>query len=435
MALVIVRRLRKIKKHELNLTAPSAFSLKTFNLNKNMSEETLKIAGFKAAAVRSGIRGKDRLDLGLIYCVEPVAAAGVFTTSLVKAAPVLLDMARLKKNGRCQAILVNSGIANACTGAEGMDLALATAAMAAKKLEIDAELILVASTGVIGAPLDISCFENGMTPLVAGLKDNGFFDVARAMMTTDTVPKAAVRTVQINGKKIKIAGLAKGSGMIMPNMATMLAFIMTDAVIPAPVLQNLLGKSVEQSFNSVTVDGDTSTNDSVIIMASGKAGNETLDGHDEGALALFKGALDDLTRDLAMKIAGDGEGATKLVTINVIGARTDAEADQAARCVANSALVKTAFFGEDANWGRIIAALGRCGASFDPEVVDIAFDGVLMVKDGVGLGEEVEKKATKVLQQSKFQLNIDLKAGPCARTIYTCDLSVDYVKINADYRT
>lgn len=396
--------------------------------------EDLSVQGFKAAAVQAGIRKKGRLDVGLIFSETPAVAAGVFTTNQVKAAPVLLGMERMQ-SGRAQAILVNSGIANACTGKAGMESAGSTAAFAAKALSIPEELVQVSSTGVIGEQLDPSKFEKVMGQLTAGLSPAGFMDVARAIMTTDTVPKTSVRKVTIGGKEIKILGLAKGSGMIMPNMATMLSFVMTDAAATPAVLQSMLGKAVERSFNVITVDGDTSTNDTVLLLANGVAGNTLIDGNDQDALAAFQDVLDDLLKDLALQIVTDGEGATKTVTVMVTGAEDENEALAAARTVANSCLVKTAFFGEDANWGRIIAALGRSGIRFDPEKVDIAFDDVFMVRDGLGQGAEAEAKATEVLKKKQFAVCIDLKAGTGKGEVLTCDLSLDYVKINADYRT
>lgn len=399
-----------------------------------MGTKDIKINGFKAVAVKSGIRGKERLDLAVIVSDQPAVLAGVFTKSLVKAAPVLLDMERLK-SGKAQAIMVNSGIANACTGEEGMRFAKMTSAMLADALDLDDELVQVCSTGVIGEPLDLNCFRNGVPLLAKGLTESGLPDVAQAMMTTDTVPKVAERTVVIEGKPVKLVGLAKGSGMIMPNMATMLGFILTDAAVEQVTLQAMLSKSINTSFNAITVDGDTSTNDTVLLMANGRADNSIITAANKQAVADFQAALDDICKELALMIVRDGEGASKLVTVHVHGAATEDEADKAARTVANSNLVKTAFFGEDANWGRIIGALGRSGAAFDPYKVDIAFDDVLMVKAGLGQGAEVEALATARLKKEEFTVHIDLHAGSFERKIYTCDFSLDYVKINADYRT
>ncbi|MFA7346481.1 MAG: bifunctional glutamate N-acetyltransferase/amino-acid acetyltransferase ArgJ [Desulfurivibrionaceae bacterium] len=399
-----------------------------------MAAENFSVQGFRAAAVNSGIRGKDRLDLALIVSDKPAVVAGVFTTSLVKAAPVLLDMERCK-TGKGQAILVNSGIANACTGEEGMRLARLTTAMAADALNIDPELVQVCSTGIIGQQLELACFQRGIPKAAQSLSTEGLGDVASAIMTTDTVRKIAARTALIDGKPVKLLGMAKGAGMIMPNMATMLGFILTDAKIDHDLLQATLKKAVAKTFNAITVDGDTSTNDTVLLMANGLAQHPPIAEDRPEALAAFGAALEDLCKELALMIVRDGEGASKLVTIRVQGAASEAEADQAARTVANSNLVKTAFFGEDANWGRIIAALGRSGAQFDQHKVDIAFDDVLMVQHGLGQGSEVEARATAVLKKPEFVVTIDLHVGEGNKDIHTCDFSIDYVKINADYRS
>lgn len=399
-----------------------------------MSAENFSVQGFKAAAVNSGIRGKDRLDLALIVSDKPATVAGVFTTSLVKAAPVLLDMERCK-TGKAQAILVNSGIANACTGEEGMRLARLTTAMAADALNIDQELVQVCSTGIIGQQLELACFQRGIPKAARNLSADGLGDVAQAIMTTDTFRKIATRTALVDGKPVTLMGMAKGAGMIMPNMATMLSFILTDAKIDHDLLQSILKKAVGKTFNAITVDGDTSTNDTVLVMANGLADHPPIAEDRPEALAAFAAALEDLCKELALLIVRDGEGATKLVTIRVQGAATEAQADQAARTVANSNLVKTAFFGEDANWGRIIAALGRSGAEFDQQKVDIAFDDVFMVKQGLGQGAAVEASATAVLKKPEFVVIIDLHVGKGSKDIYTCDFSLDYVKINADYRS
>lgn len=398
-----------------------------------MEPVKLTVKGFKAAAVKAGIRGKDRLDLAMIYSEVPATAAAVFTTSSVKAAPVVLGAEKLK-SGHAQALVVNSSIANACTGTQGMELARGVAGLAARSLEISEDLVQVSSTGVIGEQLDLSCFEKNMDSLVGELSEDNFMAVAQAMMTTDTVEKTALRRVEINGREVRLLGLAKGAGMIMPNMATMLCFVVTDAAVTADLLGRMLKKGVDQSFNVITVDGDTSTNDTVLVMANGLAGNSLLAGMDQDGAGVFEKALGDLLKDLALQIVADGEGATKLITVRVNGASNRAEAEQAARTVANSALFKTACFGEDANWGRIIAALGRSGVDFDPERVDIGFDDVLMVREGLGLKEN-EEQATNVLKQKEFTVNIDLNNGSGSSEVYTCDFSLDYVRINADYRT
>jgi glutamate N-acetyltransferase/amino-acid N-acetyltransferase len=394
----------------------------------------LIIKGFTYSAVAAGIRKKDRLDLGLIYSENPAVAAAVFTSNHVKAAPVLLDMERIGQ-GKAQAVLVNSGVANACTGNIGMQAARSCSELAANALHIDEDLVQIASTGVIGEQLPVEKVAATVDELVAGLSPAGYDDVARAIMTTDTVPKTAERTCSIGGKDVKLFGMAKGAGMIMPDMATMLSFVMTDADIAADILQQHLSKAVCLSFNRITVDGDTSTNDTVLVLAGCTAGNPEIDSIDSGESTIFGTALADLLKDLALQIVADGEGANKIVTIKVINAASEDDAEQAARTIANSPLVKTAFFGEDANWGRIIAALGRSGAAFEQENVDISFDDVLLVQDGLALGTAAEAQATDVIKQKAFTLSVDLKNGQAAAEVYTCDLSIDYIKINADYRS
>jgi len=394
----------------------------------------VNIKGFTYSAVAAGIRKKERLDLGLIFSEKPAVAAGVFTKNRVKAAPVLLGMERIGQ-GRAQAILVNSGVANACTGKNGMQAARTCSGLAAAALGIDENLVQIASTGVIGEQLPVEKVAAALDELVGCLSPTGHEEVARAIMTTDTVPKTAERTCTIGGKEVKLLGMAKGAGMIMPDMATMLCFVMTDADIAADILQHHLSRGVMQSFNRITVDGDTSTNDTVLILANSTAGNPEIVAPDTVESTIFGAALAGLLEDLALQIVADGEGATKTVTIKVINAANEDEAEGAARTIANSSLVKTAFFGEDANWGRIIAALGRSGAVFDQDSVDIAFGDVLLVHGGLAQGAAAEAKATEVLRQKKFTVTVDLKTGQATGEIYTCDLSIDYIKINADYRS
>ena len=394
----------------------------------------MQVKGFSAAAVKAGIRYPDRLDLGLIYSRTPAVTAGMFTTNKVKAAPLQLDMDRLR-GGLAQAVLVNSGNANACTGIKGMESALATSALVARELGIEESLVQVASTGVIGQDLAIEPFARAIPSLTAQLSEDGFEALSRAMMTTDTVPKVATAAVAINGVEVSILGVAKGSGMIMPDMATMLCFVVTDAQIVFPVLNRLVHSGVERSFNRITVDGDTSTNDMVLVMANGAAGNDWIDEDNVEATRLFGAALHGVMKDLALKIVADGEGATKLVTVRVVGARSEEEAMNGAQTIANSALVKTAFFGEDANWGRIIAALGRSDCHFSPERVSIDFDEVRLVENGLYQGPEREAAATGVLKQREFAVTVDLHEGRSEVEVFTCDFSFDYVKINADYRS
>lgn len=395
----------------------------------------MNVSGFSFSAVEAGIRYEGRLDLGLIYSDRPCVTAGVFTTSQVKAAPVIIDSKRLEDNGMAQAILVNSGCANACTGAQGMEAALATSRLLSTRLGIDDNLVLVSSTGVIGEPLNVEGFTQNIDRLVGSLSSDRSDDVAKAIMTTDLVHKISSTKVVIQGKEISIFGMAKGSGMIMPNMATMLAFVVTDADISREQLHDTLVETTDRTFNRITVDGDTSTNDMVLVMANGRAGNHAIDGSDPRAVSDFSDALGLVMKDLALQIVQDGEGATKTITINVKGAANDADAEKIARTVANSNLVKTAFFGEDANWGRIIAAMGRAGVIFDQEKVSIAFGDITMVENGLGLGAEVESRATKILKEKTFTVSISLQEGSGEAEMYTCDFSLDYVKINADYRS
>ncbi len=394
----------------------------------------MRVKGFSAAAIKAGIRYADRLDLGLIYSQVPAVTAGTFTTNKVKAAPILLDMERLR-SGKAQAVLINSGNANACTGKAGMDVALATSALAATELGISEALVQVASTGVIGQQLNTEPFAKAMPALVAKLSADGFDELAQAMMTTDLVPKIAKAAVLIDGVEISMLGVAKGSGMIMPDMATMLCFVVTDAQIVFPVLNRLVKTGVDETFNRITVDGDTSTNDMVLVMANGAAGNTWIDENNPEAVKVFGSALQGLFKELALKIVADGEGATKMVTIRVTGARDVDEATSAAQTIANSALVKTAFFGEDANWGRIIAALGRSDCHFNQDRVSISFDTVPLVVNGLVLGPEQEAAATEVLKQRQFAVTVQLNEGSAEIEVYTCDFSIDYVKINADYRS
>jgi glutamate N-acetyltransferase/amino-acid N-acetyltransferase len=393
------------------------------------------IKGFGYSAVAAGIRKKDRLDLGLIFSEKPAVAAGVFTTNRVKAAPVLLGMERMGKGSRAQAVLVNSGVANACTGRTGMEAARTCSGLTAAALKIDEELVQIASTGVIGEQLPVEKIAAVMSRLVSGLSEAGYDEVACAIMTTDTVPKTAGRTCIIDDSEVKLFGMVKGAGMIMPDMATMLCFVTTDANIAADILQFHLSRAVELSFNRITVDGDTSTNDTVLVMANCTSGNREINTLDSDESKIFAAALTGLLKDLALQIVADAEGATKIVTIRVINGVTEKEAEQAARTISNSPLVKTAFFGEDANWGRIIAALGRSGVAFEQNSVDISFDDVRLVQNGLAQGPAAEAKATEVLKQKTFTVTVDLKNGHAAGEIYTCDLSLDYIKINADYRS
>jgi glutamate N-acetyltransferase/amino-acid N-acetyltransferase len=393
--------------------------------------ENLICPGFMAAGVASGLKRAGEKDLGIIFSKIPAKVAGVFTSNKIKAAPVLLDMERIKF-GISQAVIVNSGNANCCVGDKGLDDAKTMAKSAASGLGIPEDHVLVCSTGVIGKPLPIDKIQQAIPWLIDSLKPEGFYDFARAIMTTDTVPKSVLRQGKIDGKTFTVIGVTKGSGMICPDMATMLCFICTDIDADHELLENFLNKAAQRSFNRITVDGDTSTNDTVIIMANGFSGaviksSEHID--------YFQNLLDDVLSNLAKQIIRDGEGATKFVEIYVKGALSDNDAHKIANTVANSNLVKTALFGEDANWGRIIAAAGRAKAPLDQGKINIFFDDVLMVKNGVGCGKAVEVEATKVLRKPELLISIDLNMGSGCASVFTCDFSVDYVKINADYRS
>lgn len=393
--------------------------------------DKIECKGFRAAGIACGLKKNGEKDLGLIFADTEATVAGVFTRNLVQAAPVVLNRERIKA-GTCRALIVNSGNANCCTGKTGMEDALTMAKAAADNLGIPEETVLVASTGVIGIRLPVARIETATPALRDALDPEGFQDLARAIMTTDLVPKVVFRDGEIDGLPFRILGVAKGSGMIRPDMATMLCFVCTDAEVPGYVLQACLNEANSRSFNVITVDGDTSTNDTVLLMASG-SGDVRIDGsHDRKP---FQDLLNEVLLDLAKAIVRDGEGATKLIEIQVKGAATDIDAKKVADAIANSNLVKTAFFGEDANWGRIFGAAGRAGVVLDPESLDLFFDDVQMARAGQGCGEEAEARATEVLRKKEFRVTLDLNGGNGAATVWTCDFSLDYVRINADYRS
>ena len=387
--------------------------------------------GFQTAGVASGLKKNGKKDLGLIYSEFPATVAAMFTRNLVRAAPVLLDQQRTA-NGSCRAVIVNSGNANCCTGEQGMQDAIRMGRLAAQGLMVDEEDVLVASTGVIGEPLPVEKIESAAPGLIKALAPDGITDFTEAIMTTDTVPKVVSRNGELAGKAFTVTGAIKGAGMIRPDMATMLCFVMTDIVAKPEVLQVMLKKAVDRSLNRMTVDGDTSTNDTVLLMANG---HSTVKVISENQKDVFQAVLNEVMIGLAKWLIKDAEGATKLVEIVVKGAKTKAEAHKIADTVANSPLFKTALFGEDANWGRILAAVGRAGITVDPEKIDIFFGSAQMVKSGFGCGKEAETEATRVLKQDEFTVTIDLNLGQKTETVYTCDFSIDYVKINADYRT
>ncbi|MBI3752548.1 MAG: bifunctional glutamate N-acetyltransferase/amino-acid acetyltransferase ArgJ [Deltaproteobacteria bacterium] len=399
-------------------------------------DEGVFVHGFKAAGIACGVKKNGNKDLALIYSETPAVAAGVFTTNKVKAAPVLLDMQRLKK-GLCQAVIINSGNANACTGKKGMDDAVRMAAAVEDALGIKKGLAMVSSTGVIGQNLPIDRIEKGIPKLVSSLSSKGWNDAVHAIMTTDAFPKFAFEKCRIGGKEISILGIAKGAGMICPNMATMLAFLATDAAVEQKVLQAILRTAVDKSFNSITVDGDTSTNDTVLLMANGAARNEKIGSRVNGqGSRIFQKMLERVCLKLAKMVVMDGEGATKLLEFNITGAKTDKDAKKIAETVANSPLVKTAFFGEDANWGRIMAAIGRSGADVKEEKINIYFNDVPVVIKGQGArGKGQEMKAAKAVKEKEICIKIEMGLGKGAKTVWASDLSYEYVKINAAYRS
>ncbi|MBE0596970.1 MAG: bifunctional glutamate N-acetyltransferase/amino-acid acetyltransferase ArgJ [Desulfuromonadales bacterium] len=399
-----------------------------------MRDETVKgVRGFKFAARSGGIKKSGKLDLGLIWSEVPARCAGVFTTNKVVAAPVIVTRGRVA-GGSCQAILVNSGNANACTGEGGLRDALRCGELAADALGISPELVAVSSTGVIGVSLPMEKFETQVPPLAVELLADRAETVAQAIMTTDAFPKMAAAHGEAGGRPYTLLGLAKGAGMIHPNMATMLAFVVTDARVAPQLLETALRQGVDTSFNSITVDGDTSTNDMVLLLANGCAENPEI-GADTPEGELFADRLASVLLELAKMIVRDGEGATKLVEVRVQGATDAAAARLVARSIATSNLVKTAFFGEDANWGRIIAAAGYSGADIDPQKVDIFFNDIPVARHGLGTGKELEEKATAVLKTAEFTVTVDLHLGGGEAVYYTSDLTYEYVKINAAYRT
>ena len=392
--------------------------------------------GFRAAGVHCGIRkNRSKKDLALICSESPAAAAAVYTTNLVKGAPLLVTKRHLA-DGTARAILCNSGNANTCN-ADGVEIAEKMCALAGEALGMAAEDIVVASTGVIGQRLDIAPIAAGMAPLAAALSPEGSPEACEAIMTTDTLPKSAAVEFTLGGKTCRLGGIAKGSGMIHPNMATMLVFITTDAAIAPALLQKALRGDVEKTFNMISVDGDTSTNDMVVILANGMAGNEPVTAENED-FAVFMKALNTVTVALCRSVAGDGEGATKLLECAVTGALDDAAARTVARGVICSSLVKAAMFGEDANWGRVLCAIGYCGAAVDVDKVGVSFVSpageVEVCRNGAGVPFS-EETAAKVLHEKEITIAVSLGDGTAAATAWGCDLTYEYVKINGEYRT
>lgn len=395
--------------------------------------------GYEAASTAAGIKYQGRTDMALIYSQVPCVSAGTFTTNVVKAAPVKWDRQIVDSGAGVQAVVVNSGIANACTGEEGMGYCKETAEAAAKALNIDAAGVLVGSTGVIGMPLPMQKLVDGIQVL-AGKKAEGLqsgHDAALAIMTTDTVEKEMAVEMEIGGKTVTIGGMSKGSGMIHPNMCTMLAFITTDAAITKEALQKALSEDVEDTYNMISVDGDTSTNDTAILLANGLAGNQEIT-YASPEYETFKEALHMVNETLAKKMAGDGEGATALFEVKVVGAESIKQAKTLAKSVVCSNLTKAAIAGHDANWGRILCAMGYSGVQFDPEKVDLFFESkagkLQIIENGVAT-DYSEEVATKILSEPEITATADIKMGDYSATAWGCDLTHEYININADYRS
>ena len=395
--------------------------------------------GFKAASTAAGIKYKDRQDMAMIYSQEPCRSAGTFTTNVVKAAPVKWDKNQVTNGVPARAVVINAGIANACTGEEGMGYCGQTAGAAAQALGIPAESVLVASTGVIGMqlPMDrITAGVKAMAPLLDESLESGT-GASRAIMTTDTKNKEVAVQFELGGNTVTMGGMCKGSGMIHPNMCTMLSFVTTDAAISKELLQEALSQDIRDTYNMISVDGDTSTNDTVLLLANGLAGNREITEKGED-YHTFCRALKIVNETLAKKMAGDGEGCTALFEVKIVGAETKEQARVLAKSVICSSLTKAAIFGHDANWGRILCAMGYSGAQFDPERVDLYFESAAgkmqIIKDGVAV-DYSEEQATRILSEPAVTAVADIKMGDAKATAWGCDLTFDYVKINADYRS
>lgn len=395
--------------------------------------------GFEAACTAAGLKYKDRTDMALVYSRVPCVTAGTFTTNVVKAAPVKWDQKVVAGEHKSQAIIVNSGIANACTGAEGYGYCEETAKKAGEVLGVDPAGVLIGSTGVIGKQMPIDKLKAGIEALAPKKSDTieSGTQAAKAIMTTDTREKELAVTIQVKDQTVTIGGMAKGSGMIHPNMCTMLAFITTDAVITKEALQKALSEDVPDTYNMISVDGDTSTNDTVLLLANGMAENEVIE-YGTDAYKDFKEALHTINEYLAKKIAGDGEGATALFEAKVVGAETREQAKILAKSIVCSNLTKTAIAGHDANWGRILCAMGYSGASFDPEKVDLFFESgagkIQIIENGTAV-DYSEEEATKILSEPEVTAVADIKMGTCQACAWGCDLTHGYIEINADYRS
>ena len=392
--------------------------------------------GFLASGIHCGIRkNTSKNDLSLIYSEAPASAAAVYTTNLVKGAPLTVTKQHIA-DGHARAVICNSGNANTCN-ADGIEIAEGMAALAAARLGLSPSDVAVASTGVIGQPLSLEPIEGGIEALAGALSPDGSHEAALGIMTTDTIAKEVAVEFELGGKTCRIGGIAKGSGMIHPNMATMLVFITSDAAISPEMLQKALSGDIRSTFNMISIDGDTSTNDMVIVLSNGLAGNAGIVGEGED-FDIFMKALNTVTVALCRMIAGDGEGATKLLECKVTGAADEATAKTVAKSVICSSLLKAAMFGADANWGRVLCAIGYSGADVDVSKIDVSFSSpkgeILVCKDGAGVGFS-EEKAKEILLEKEIEINVGLNSGGCSATAWGCDLTYDYVKINGDYRT
>lgn len=399
-----------------------------------MVKEKMKIniPGFLANGISTGIKDGQQKDLALIYSTVPAKVAAVFTKNTFKAAPVIIDAERIKK-GMAQAIITNSGCANAATGKDGYRDALSVSAALAKQLKIKEEHILLGSTGVIGKRLPVKKIEGGLSKLVKGLNEFGIEDAEEAMMTTDKYPKIAIRRGIVGARDITICGIAKGAGMIEPNMATLLTYVMTDALIDSKALNTVFHQAIDSTFNTISVDGCMSTNDTAIILANGLAGNNPLE-RAQARLQRFRDMLSDVLMELSQAIIKDGEGATKFISIIVDGAKSRSDARRAAYSIANSSLVKTAFFGEDPNWGRILAALGSSGIPLEKEKVSLSIGDLLVFSQDAPADIHLSK-LQGIYQKDRIDVHVQLGGGDKSYCVYTSDLSYDYVKINASYST
>lgn len=395
--------------------------------------------GFQAASTAAGIKYKNRQDMALIYSETPCVSAGTFTTNIVKAAPVKWDKSQVTSGSKAQAVVINAGIANACTGAEGMEYCVQTAQVAGEALNVEKDSVLVASTGVIGMQLPMDRIAAGIKAMAPELSHSreAADMAAKAIMTTDTKKKEAAVEMILGGKTVTIGGMCKGSGMIHPNMCTMLSFVTTDAAISKELLQEALSQDIKDTYNMISVDGDTSTNDTVLLLANGQAGNPEITEKNEDYREFCR-ALNYVNETLAKKMAGDGEGCTALFEVKVIGAESKEQAVTLAKSIITSSLTKAAIFGHDANWGRILCAMGYSGAQFDPEQVDLYFESTAgklkIIENGVALPYS-EEKAGEILSQPEVTATADIKMGTESATAWGCDLTFDYVKINADYRS